>query len=208
MSQYFQKMSEKIILEDNISYYKNVINNPKFIIEKLEESDQQSGEYSPITQWKDWMSSDNKFLYGKFREGYYYNRSVTSDYDQSMLEIRDVFENAIKDCMADYSLDHQINAGISDQFRINKYFEGKGMGPHVDNFFDEDKEVGTNLALSLVIYLNDDCEGGEIEFKEQGIILKPEAGSMIIFPSKKPYFHESKPVTKGFKYMSTGFWYK
>jgi len=82
------------------------------------------------------------------------------------------------------------------------------MGPHVDNFFDEDQEDGTNLALSLVIYLNDDCEGGEIEFREQGILLKPEAGSMIIFPSKRPYFHEAKQVAKGFKYMSTGFWYK
>ena len=62
LQDYFQKMSEKVILENNISYYKNVINNSKFIIEKLEESDQQAGEYSPITQWKDWMSSDNKFL--------------------------------------------------------------------------------------------------------------------------------------------------
>jgi len=201
-------MMNREILEKNIFYYKNIIDRPDFIIKKLEDPDTLAGQYSPISQWKPWMSSDNAMLYGKYREGYYSNRYVTSYYDEEMLYIRDIFENAIKKYVAEYSLSHNINAGFSDQFRINKYFEGKGMGPHVDNFFDEDQEAGTNLALSLVIYLNDDCEGGEIEFKDQGIILKPEAGSMIIFPSKKPYFHESKPVTKGFKYMSTGFWYK
>jgi len=195
-------------LEENIFYYRNVINKPDYIIKKLEEPDTLAGPYSPISQWKPWMSSDNAMLYGKCREGYYSNRYVGSSYDEEMLEIRDIFENAIKECINDYSLAHNINAGFSDQFRINKYFEGQGMGPHVDNFFDEDQEDGTNLALSLVIYLNDDCEGGEIEFREQGILLKPEAGSMIIFPSKRPYFHEAKQVAKGFKYMSTGFWYK
>jgi hypothetical protein len=39
-------------------------------------------------------------------------------------------------------------------------------------------------------------------------MIKPEAGSIIVFPSADPYLHESKEITSGIKYMSPGFWTK
>ena len=36
----------------------------------------------------------------------------------------------------------------------------------------------------------------------------PTAGSIVIFPSNEPYYHESKEIKRGIKYMSPGFWYK
>ena len=80
------------------------------------------------------------------------------------------------------------------------------------------------------MYLNDDCEGGEISFrlseydslynkpspeldydvaiKNNSIDfgVKPKAGSIIIFPSSAPYFHTAHLVKSGTKYMVPGHW--
>jgi predicted 2-oxoglutarate/Fe(II)-dependent dioxygenase YbiX len=55
-------------------------------------------------------------------------------------------------------------------------------------------------ALSAICYLNDDYEGGEIEFPEFKVKIKPEAGMLILFPSNFAYKHTAYPVTKGTKY--------
>jgi predicted 2-oxoglutarate/Fe(II)-dependent dioxygenase YbiX len=60
--------------------------------------------------------------------------------------------------------------------------------------------------MSAVLYLNDDYEGGELNFKDQNITIKPEAGSIVIFPSVAPFYHESKEIISGNKYMCPAFW--
>ena len=77
------------------------------------------------------------------------------------------------------------------------------MGPHADS--DESSKSPT---ISVVFYLNDEYEGGEIHFENQGVTIKPKAGDIVVFPSKLPYLHESKPILSGVKYMSPGFWNK
>jgi hypothetical protein len=52
-------------------------------------------------------------------------------------------------------------------------------------------------TLSVVIYLNDDYEGGEIDFKFFNISYKPKSGDILLFSSAFPYMHEVKPITKG-----------
>jgi hypothetical protein len=80
------------------------------------------------------------------------------------------------------------------------------------------------------MYLNDDCEGGEISFKlsdykdnsqvfspdldydlavknnEIDCGIKPRAGSVIIFPSSAPYYHIAHIVKSGVKYMVPSHW--
>ena len=98
------------------------------------------------------------------------------------------------------------------------------MGAHFDQ-----QEGDLRLKYSLVFYLNDDYEGGEISFtirdhilshterpnaeddpeKQKNIItfwLKPKAGSCLIFPAALPYSHTAHSVKSGFKYMSTAAW--
>lgn len=55
--------------------------------------------------------------------------------------------------------------------------------------------------LSVLLYLNDDFEGGELVFPRQGVTLKPEPGTVVVFPSCGAYPHEAKAVTKGNKYV-------
>lgn len=55
-------------------------------------------------------------------------------------------------------------------------------------------------AISAICYLNDDYEGGEIEFPLHKVKIKPEAGMLILFPSNYAYQHIAHPVLSGSKY--------
>ena len=59
--------------------------------------------------------------------------------------------------------------------------------------------------LSLVYYLNDTYEGGEIEFPHLDLKIKPLAGELIIFPANYLFLHAAKEVTSGFKYCAINF---
>jgi hypothetical protein len=60
--------------------------------------------------------------------------------------------------------------------------------------------------VSMVYYLNDDYEGGEVEFKDHiGTPFKPSAGDLLIFPSSVDYVHRVLPITSGRKYAAISF---
>jgi hypothetical protein len=60
--------------------------------------------------------------------------------------------------------------------------------------------------LSMILYLNDDYDGGELVFKNQDINFKPSVGDIILFPSTWSYIHKSQEVTKGVKKI-VGMWF-
>lgn len=54
--------------------------------------------------------------------------------------------------------------------------------------------------ISLLLYLNDDYEGGTLEFKRLFYSFKPRAGMLLWFPSDVRYEHMAMPVTSGRRY--------
>jgi predicted 2-oxoglutarate/Fe(II)-dependent dioxygenase YbiX len=64
----------------------------------------------------------------------------------------------------------------------------------------------SSRVLSALLYLNDDYEGGNIKFEHAGVTLKPEAGSLLFFPSNYIYVHEVSAVTSGIRYALPN-WY-
>jgi len=54
--------------------------------------------------------------------------------------------------------------------------------------------------ISFLFYLNEEFGGGELEFPELGLTIKPKKGMMIVFPSYKEYIHKVHPVTWGHRY--------
>lgn len=79
-------------------------------------------------------------------------------------------------------------------YQILKYSDGQEYKPHYDG--------GTWLgrAISAIVYLNADFEGGELEFVNFGIKIKPQPGMLILFPSNYAYTHIAHPVVSGAKY--------
>ncbi len=54
--------------------------------------------------------------------------------------------------------------------------------------------------ISFLFYLNDQYGGGELEFGDLGLTIKPKQGMMIAFPSYKEFAHKVHPVTWGHRY--------
>ena len=57
-----------------------------------------------------------------------------------------------------------------------------------------------NRDVSFLFYLNSEFGGGELEFPELGLTIKPKKGMMIAFPSYKEFPHKVHPVTWGHRY--------
>jgi hypothetical protein len=68
---------------------------------------------------------------------------------------------------------------------------GEGMDQH------HDMGSRSDLLRSMLFYLNDDYEGGELYFPALDFEYKPKAGDFITFPSYRKYTHGVRPVLSG-----------
>lgn len=87
----------------------------------------------------------------------------------------------------------------SEQYQINRYDKNQEYKWHVDQLYDyflKTKEYPR--FFSIVLYLNDDFDGGETEF--QFAKYTPQKGACLIFPSNFMYSHCARPVKNGVKY--------
>lgn len=84
---------------------------------------------------------------------------------------------------------------------IARYTKDDSLGLHRDYWkYEEDYHI----RYGLVIYYNDDYEGGEIEYPELNLVHKPKARSMIIHGGN--ILHGTLPVkSNNFRYVSTMF---
>jgi len=78
-----------------------------------------------------------------------------------------------------------------------------------DGMFHDHYDVSKayDRIVSVVMFLNDDFVGGELEFKEFGLKIKPQAGDVVVFPSSYPYMHKVNTVEFGVRY-SVVKWYE
>jgi 2OG-Fe(II) oxygenase superfamily len=56
-------------------------------------------------------------------------------------------------------------------------------------------------VLSLILFLNDVAEGGETEFPDHDVSVKPRAGKLLLFPSAFTHIHVAKPPVSSKKYV-------
>lgn len=79
-------------------------------------------------------------------------------------------------------------------FNVLRYQTGQEYHAHYDG------DTDSKRIISPILYLNDNYEGGEIEFVNYNIKIKPEAGMFLIFPANFAYRHIAHPVKTGTKY--------
>ena len=205
---------DREILEEKVYYYTNVIEDPKKLVEAIENDNKD--------EWGEWMAcSGQHYVYGTDK-----SISEADPSDEKNTYIYSTLQKAFDDVARDYATAH----GITDEpklfpmYPIKKYQAGTFMGAHFDQ-----QEGDERLKVSFVMYLNDDYEGGEISFTirdPKGPIqgptpdsdfanadpaayhfaVKPKAGSIIVFPPSPPYHHTAHLVKSGFKYMVPQHW--
>jgi predicted 2-oxoglutarate/Fe(II)-dependent dioxygenase YbiX len=54
--------------------------------------------------------------------------------------------------------------------------------------------------LSVVYFLNDDFDGGELVFPALDLVIEPRPGTLVCFPSDHHFIHGVNPVTAGHRY--------
>ena len=84
-------------------------------------------------------------------------------------------------------------------YPVGGHYKGHNDGEHF-NMETRQWERIMDRDVSFLFYLNDQYGGGELEFYDLGLTIKPKKGMMIAFPSYKDFAHKVHPVTWGHRY--------
>ena len=100
-----------------------------------------------------------------------------------------------------HHLPKQINTlklvGLNERLRMYRYRRGQKFEPHMDHWYHPSENQIT--LHTVLVYFNDDFEGGETRFQEQiEQTITPKRGTVAIFQHK--IRHEGCPVRRGIKY--------
>jgi hypothetical protein len=218
-------------LHEEVFYYQDVIANPEELIALIEELDSDESVYPAIPPWGPWLS--NSKSYHEFGGKKDFNpdaiENLTSPRKEDVKTAIFAIKKAVTDVAEAYYRDRNLEGSpnMSPFVGIMKYIEGCSMGAHFD------AQAGDRtLKYSIVLYLNEDYEGGEISFAIRDydlrdpkysemkpledvhdprnkdridFWLKPKPGSALIFPSTHPFMHRVHEMKKGDKYIFPGF---
>lgn len=86
-----------------------------------------------------------------------------------------------------------------------RYRPGGHYSPHADaenwDAVSRGWQRSIDRDFSILLYLNDDFEGGGLEFPNFGLRLTPRAGMLVGFPSDHRYVHSAEPITAGERFV-------
>lgn len=126
------------------------------------------------------------------------------NYEPIKEKVIDLFRSAVKEVINPF---YDIEVSESEMPQMLSYGIGGHYRPHIDGeslWQTPDGELiwkkSIDRDLSIVMFLNDDFEGGDFVFPELKVRVRPEPGMMVCFPSNHHYRHGVEPVTKGKRY--------
>jgi predicted 2-oxoglutarate/Fe(II)-dependent dioxygenase YbiX len=190
------------IFAEKIFYFTNTGLDGNNIIQIINSFDPCLADGEAITKWVPWRASTGSLIYGKQKQ---FNKNLLDTSSENTKNIYKQIESIIQEIGKIYSSKLKIDIGENGQISISQYVAGAEMGPHFDAQ-DVTVEEENKPSVTSIIYLNDDYIGGELCFPDYGIKIKPAAGSIVVFPSTKPFIHQSLKIESGKKYMCQTFW--
>jgi hypothetical protein len=92
-----------------------------------------------------------------------------------------------------------------------RWLPGQFQMPHADKELHSGPDAGQPndfpwYDIAGLFYINDDYEGGELYFPNQGIQFKPKSGSAYFFPGDMNYIHGVSEIKSGIRYTVPFFW--
>lgn len=121
---------------------------------------------------------------------------VRPEVAKALQDVKQEFSAALADYKKTYKFAHVRGAESCSMLR---YGPGQEYRVHADH------APALPRVVSGIIYLNEDFEGGELEFPLLNYTYKPKAGDLVLFPSNYIYAHAAKPVTSGVRYCVVTF---
>ena len=201
------------VLDLGIAYYKNIVNDPIGLINKIEELDKRylsnssNAMRTSVRPWTPWTYGE-----GENKKTFNMQKFIPQVKD---LSPNDIYYNEQKHISSELfgALDRTLEHYTTQLYPFaEKNIKSREQTMHLLRYdktghlpAHQDQGISSRV-LSVLLYLNDDYEGGEIEFRHSKLKFKPEAGSVLFFPSNFLYVHEVYPVTKGPRYALPN-WY-
>lgn len=91
---------------------------------------------------------------------------------------------------------------------VLKYVPGGKYNGHADSeYWDAQRRRwvrSMDRDFSLLLYVNDDYEGGTLYFQNFDLRIRPSEGMLIAFPSDHRYLHAAEPLKSGERYAVVG----
>jgi len=107
------------------------------------------------------------------------------------------------------SLTKKVNDFFDNKYEINPMYAIQRQQPNTFLKIHFDQGNNPDLEKAVIIYLNDNYNGGELFFPDHNFEIKPPAKSMIIFPGTENYMHGVKEVLDGpTRYVMPSFGFK
>jgi prolyl 4-hydroxylase len=88
--------------------------------------------------------------------------------------------------------------GMNERFRGYRYRVGQRFTPHFDGAFSRTNDEKS--AVTIVVYLNDDCVGGDTVFHHFSLRVRPQQGMALLFDHN--LLHEGAVIEQGVKYVA------
>lgn len=121
----------------------------------------------------------------------------------------DIFTQMKKGIIDAVASVHDLDPKIISQigYHTQKWEPGAYARKHSDNT-DEHGNSGafTRSRYAAFLYLNDDFDGGLLQFPDQEISIKPKVGMLAAFDGGFNNMHEVTLITKGVRYTIGSFW--
>jgi Rps23 Pro-64 3,4-dihydroxylase Tpa1-like proline 4-hydroxylase len=141
---------------------------------------------------------DTKFRYNVY---FWLNKNLDySDEDKTRIaKVESLIDAEVKPCLQQYQSDVGVSIEKQEPYELLKYTESNFLEWHTDDGSSDRSRV------SMLYYLNDGYEGGELEFANFDVFYKPQRGDVIVFPSSFIYKHRVREVTSGVRYVIADF---
>lgn len=181
-----------------INIYHNAISPElcQHIIDTLEDNLNGQTQYTwqgaKVTEADEVLSSVRNCLDFKLGSK---NLGPRTEENTKLYEMHEHAFRSIHPCTNDYGRYWGVGINYFEAFNFVKY---DGPGTHFK--IHADHGPGYVTTVSVVAYINDDYEGGEIYFPRFDLTIKPQKGDVVVFPSTYIYEHASNDMISGKKY--------
>lgn len=88
---------------------------------------------------------------------------------------------------------------LNEMLRYYKYVPGEYFNWHRDAFYVPPGIVGVRSYYTFMVYLNEGYEGGETEFRDEKVSVKPQTGMGLLF--LHTLVHKGASVISGEKHV-------
>ena len=210
-------------IHESVWVFRNALENPQEVIDYFENNENWEDWYTfgKMTKMRgnDWHFNQfptEKEWNNKFNKIY----STETEYSYITRKIDSLFYKVTKLYVEENNI--SLNDWLFQGWNMAKYIPnpknhpGYVMHHHTDFQREKSYQAGIKFGVTAVFYLNENYEGGEVEFRFvedeslenvlEDYTYKPSAGDVVVFLSGHPHYHGVRAVTSGEKYIIRTYW--